>query len=262
MVPLELDVDDRGRPSRTQRRGRGVVRRGQRRGAFGDLRGPRRSGWPPSGSCWRRCRRCGRTIGPKPTTRKVDKLSCVRFGSARYSVPNRLIGATVDGARRRPTGSCGCSSRSPGRSSPSTRWSRRVRPAIVDEHYGGPRPTARAGRPGPGPRRRRQFLRARPGRRGVPHRRRRGRGHQAGRRARRDPRPCGAAHGDRAAARRAGAGGGVRPVARRRRPLDPGHRPAPHPARRRPGRRWCSTLPTVPTRSLAAYASTRAIERR
>jgi transposase len=34
-------------------------------------------------------------IGPKPITRKVDKLSCIRFGSARYSVPNRLIGTTV-----------------------------------------------------------------------------------------------------------------------------------------------------------------------
>jgi len=34
-------------------------------------------------------------VGPKPTTRKVDKLSCIRFGSARYSVPNPLIGATV-----------------------------------------------------------------------------------------------------------------------------------------------------------------------
>ena len=34
-------------------------------------------------------------IGPRPITRKVDKLSCVRFGSARYSVPYRLIGATV-----------------------------------------------------------------------------------------------------------------------------------------------------------------------
>ncbi|HET9655785.1 MAG TPA: IS21 family transposase [Kineosporiaceae bacterium] len=34
-------------------------------------------------------------FGPKPTSRKVDKLSCVRFGSARYSVPNRLIGAVV-----------------------------------------------------------------------------------------------------------------------------------------------------------------------
>jgi transposase len=34
-------------------------------------------------------------IGPKPTTRKVDKLSCIRFASARYSVPNHLIGHTV-----------------------------------------------------------------------------------------------------------------------------------------------------------------------
>ena len=34
-------------------------------------------------------------VGPKPTTRKVDRLSCIRFGSARYSVPNRLIGTTV-----------------------------------------------------------------------------------------------------------------------------------------------------------------------
>jgi transposase len=33
--------------------------------------------------------------GPKPITRKVDKLSCIRFGSARYSVPNALIGSTV-----------------------------------------------------------------------------------------------------------------------------------------------------------------------
>jgi transposase len=33
--------------------------------------------------------------GGKPASRKVDKLSCVRFGSARYSVPSRLIGATV-----------------------------------------------------------------------------------------------------------------------------------------------------------------------
>ncbi len=34
-------------------------------------------------------------IGAGPISRKVDKLSCVRFGSARYSVPNRLIGTTV-----------------------------------------------------------------------------------------------------------------------------------------------------------------------
>jgi transposase len=34
-------------------------------------------------------------FGAKPISRKVDKLSCVRFGSARYSVPNRLIGTVV-----------------------------------------------------------------------------------------------------------------------------------------------------------------------
>jgi len=34
-------------------------------------------------------------IGARPASRKVDKLSCVRFGSARYSVPSQLIAATV-----------------------------------------------------------------------------------------------------------------------------------------------------------------------
>ncbi|MGH3599106.1 MAG: IS21 family transposase [Pseudonocardiaceae bacterium] len=34
-------------------------------------------------------------VGPKPISRKVDKLSCIGFGSARYSVPNRLMGTTV-----------------------------------------------------------------------------------------------------------------------------------------------------------------------
>ena len=43
-------------------------------------------------------------LGPLPSlrasigklvTRKVDRLSCVRFGSARYSVPARLIGEQV-----------------------------------------------------------------------------------------------------------------------------------------------------------------------
>jgi hypothetical protein len=34
-------------------------------------------------------------IGARPVSRKVDKLSCVRFGSARYSVPTRLIGSSV-----------------------------------------------------------------------------------------------------------------------------------------------------------------------
>ena len=34
-------------------------------------------------------------IGAPPVTRKVDRLSCIRYASARYSVPTRLIGTTV-----------------------------------------------------------------------------------------------------------------------------------------------------------------------
>jgi transposase len=77
-------------------------------------------------------------FGAKPTTRKVDKLSCVRFGSARYSVPNQLIGATVtvlvDDRMLRVieplTGQIHAehSLVAPGETS------------IVDAHYGGPRP--------------------------------------------------------------------------------------------------------------------------
>ena len=34
-------------------------------------------------------------IGARPISRKVDRLACVRFGSARYSVPSHLIGSRV-----------------------------------------------------------------------------------------------------------------------------------------------------------------------
>lgn len=74
----------------------------------------------------------------RATTRKVDKLSCVRFGSARYSVPTRLIGQTVellaaDGQVRviKPaTGELLAEHRlvAPGQTS------------VVDEHYGSTRP--------------------------------------------------------------------------------------------------------------------------
>ena len=80
-------------------------------------------------------------VGPKPTSRKVDKLSCIRFASARYSVPNALIGTTVTvlvEERERLlrvieplTGQIHAEHVlvAPGETS------------IVDEHYGGPRPT-------------------------------------------------------------------------------------------------------------------------
>lgn len=82
-------------------------------------------------------------IGPPPVTRKVDRLSCVRFASARYSVPNRLIGATVqlvqqggrlliiEGASGEVVADHGLAA--PGEAS------------VQDEHYGGPRPAPHRG---------------------------------------------------------------------------------------------------------------------
>ena len=77
-------------------------------------------------------------IGPAPVTRKVDKMSTVRVGSARYSVPNRLIGTSVgvlvDGPRVQvidvDTGVVYAEHplTAPGQAS------------ILDDHYGGPRP--------------------------------------------------------------------------------------------------------------------------
>ena len=74
-------------------------------------------------------------------TRKVDRLSCVRFGSARYSVPTRLIGEQV-GVRADDgrllvvvtgTGEVVAEHTlvAPGEAS------------VRDEHYGGPRPRPR-----------------------------------------------------------------------------------------------------------------------
>ena len=77
-------------------------------------------------------------FGARPTTRKVDKLSCIRFASGRYSVPNRLIGNTVtvlieDRTLRviEPVTGEVLAEHTlvpPGETS------------ILDDHYGGPRP--------------------------------------------------------------------------------------------------------------------------
>ena len=80
----------------------------------------------------------------KLVLRKVDRLSCVRFGSARYSVPTRHIGRQVevrvaDGVLEVILLGAVVATHSlvaPGETS------------IVDDHYGGPRPApARAVRP-------------------------------------------------------------------------------------------------------------------
>ena len=80
-------------------------------------------------------------IGPPPVTRKVDKLSTIRLGSARYSVPSVLRGAIVAVVADGPhvaifdpgTGQVHAQHPlvAPGEAS------------ILDEHYGGPRPAPR-----------------------------------------------------------------------------------------------------------------------
>jgi transposase len=82
-------------------------------------------------------------IGAASLTRKVDRLACIRYGSARYSVPIRLIGAAVKivvdhGALlvvEPATGAIVAEHElvAPGETS------------ILDEHYDGPRPAPSRG---------------------------------------------------------------------------------------------------------------------
>lgn len=81
-------------------------------------------------------------IGPPPATRKVDRLSCVRFASARYSVPNRLIGTRVtlvqtDG-RLVIVDPDGVVVAEHDLAAPGTA-------SVLDEHYDGPRPAPNRG---------------------------------------------------------------------------------------------------------------------
>lgn len=86
------------------------------------------------------------TIGKPPITRKVDKLSCVRFGSARYSVPNRLISARV--AVVEAGGRLLITDLATGEIVADHAPIAPGEAAICDEHYGGPRPAPRrAARP-------------------------------------------------------------------------------------------------------------------
>ncbi len=77
-------------------------------------------------------------IGAPSVLRKVDRLSCIRYGSARYSVPTRLIGASVavvvdHGAVCLVEPATGMIVAEHELTAPGTA-------SILDDHYDGPRP--------------------------------------------------------------------------------------------------------------------------
>ena len=74
----------------------------------------------------------------KMVTRKVDRLSCVRFGSARYSVPVRLIGERV--AVRVEDGRLLAIVAATGEVVAEHMLVAPGEASVRDEHYGGPRP--------------------------------------------------------------------------------------------------------------------------
>jgi transposase len=89
-------------------------------------------------------------LGPLPSlrladgqlvSRKVDRLSCVRFGSARYSVPTRLIGTTVE--VRTSAGRLLVIGAGNGEIVAEHRLVAPGETSILDAHYGGPRPAPR-----------------------------------------------------------------------------------------------------------------------
>ena len=80
-------------------------------------------------------------IGKAAVTRKVDRLSCIRFGSARYSVPTRLIGQHV--AVTESGGRLLAADAATGEVVASHIPAAPGEARVLDEHYGGPRPAPR-----------------------------------------------------------------------------------------------------------------------
>jgi transposase len=80
-------------------------------------------------------------IGRVAAIRKVDRLSCVRFGSARYSVPTRLIGQRV--AITESGGRLLVADTATGEVVASHAPAAPGEASVLDEHYGGPRPAPR-----------------------------------------------------------------------------------------------------------------------
>ena len=83
-------------------------------------------------------------FGGRRELRKVDKLSCVRFGSARYSVPNRHLGATVQVV----AGQGGITILASGTGEILAEHPLMApgEASVIDAHYGRPRPNAPARR--------------------------------------------------------------------------------------------------------------------
>jgi hypothetical protein len=79
-------------------------------------------------------------FGGRRELRKVDKLSCVRFGSARYSVPNRMLGQRVEVL----AGSSGITILIPDTGEVLAEHPLMAPGAssVLDAHYGRPRPNA------------------------------------------------------------------------------------------------------------------------
>jgi len=77
----------------------------------------------------------------RQVTRKVDRLSCVRFGSARYSVPVKLIGASV--GLRTDDGRLLVIMTAAGQVVAEHVLVAPGEASVRDEHYGGPRPAPR-----------------------------------------------------------------------------------------------------------------------
>ncbi|WP_338890864.1 IS21 family transposase [Rhodococcus sovatensis] len=82
-------------------------------------------------------------IGPPPVTRKVDRLSCVRFASARYSVPVKFIGATV--MLRQVDGRLMIIDSSSGEVLAEHDLTQPGTASVLDEHYDGARPAPNRG---------------------------------------------------------------------------------------------------------------------
>jgi hypothetical protein len=80
-------------------------------------------------------------IGRAAAVRKVDRLSCIRFGSARYSVPTRLIGQHV--AVTESAGRLLVADTATGEVVASHAPAAPGEASVLDEHYGGPRPAPR-----------------------------------------------------------------------------------------------------------------------